>query len=139
MPPPVVFIDTNIIVDFLAKRQPFDVPAARLFNKADLGEVVACVPASVFSFIFYLLCKSLPTKKDAWQAVTKFRLLVKPLPVTEKTVDLALTSGFKDFEDAIQYQVAVENGAQVFITRNLQDFKNATIPVMTAEQFLKTL
>jgi len=46
---------------------------------------------------------------------------------------------FKDLEDAIQYQVAAQNGAQFFLTRNLQDFKNATLPVMTAEEFLKTL
>lgn len=137
--PPKVFVDTNIIVDFLTKRQPFDVHAARLFNKADLGAIEACVPTSVFPFLFYLLSKSLPLKKDAWQAVAKFRLLVKPLPVIEKTVDLALASDFKDLEDAIQYQVAAQNGAQFFLTRNLQDFKNATLPVMTAEEFLKTL
>jgi predicted nucleic acid-binding protein len=137
--PPVVFVDTNIIVDFLFARQPFDRAAARFFDKAHLGEVKACVPASVFPFLFYLLSKSLPTKKDAWQAVSQFRLLVKALPVDESVLDLALLSDFKDLEDAMQYQVAIQHGAQYFLTRNVKDFKVASIPVLSAEDFLTFL
>ena len=133
-----VFVDTNIIVDFLMKREPFDIPAALLFNEADLGEIEACVPASVFPFLFYLLTKSLRSKKDAWQTVNKFRLLVSPLPVDAKVVDLSLTSDFKDLEDAMQYQIALQNNVSVFLTRNLKDFEKSAIPVMTAETFLKS-
>jgi predicted nucleic acid-binding protein len=133
-----VFVDTNIIVDFLMKREPFDIPAALLFNKADLGEIEACVPASVFPFLFYLLTKSLRSKKDAWQTINKFRLLVSPLPVDAKVVDLSLASDFKDLEDAMQYQIALQNNVSVFLTRNLKDFEKSAIPVMTAETFLKS-
>lgn len=133
-----VFVDTNIIVDFLMKREPFDIPAALLFNEADLGEIEACVPASVFPFLFYLLTKSLRSKKDAWQTVNKFRLLVSPLPVDAKVVDLSLASDFKDLEDAMQYQIALQNNVSVFLTRNLKDFEKSAIPVMTAETFLKS-
>ncbi|MEZ4933979.1 MAG: PIN domain-containing protein [Saprospiraceae bacterium] len=133
-----VFVDTNIIVDFLMKREPFDIPAALLFNKADLGEIEACVSASVFPFLFYLLTKSLRSKKDAWQTFNKFRLLVSPLPVDAKVVDLSLASDFKDLEDAMQYQIALQNNVSVFLTRNLKDFEKSAIPVMTAETFLKS-
>lgn len=132
-----VFVDTNIIVDFLTKRQPFDFPAAQLFNKADKGEVEVCVPASVFPFLFYLLSKSLSSKAEAWSAVAQFRQLVTILSVDARIIGLALSSDFKDLEDAIQWQVALSNGAQYFLTRNMKDFKETTIPVMTAEYFLK--
>ena len=135
--PPKVFVDTNIIVDFLTKRHPFDVPAAQLFNRADKGEIEACVPASVFPFLFYLLSKLLSSRADAWMVVAQFRQLVTLVPVDKRIVDLALASDFKDLEDAIQYQVAAINGMQFFITRNLKDFKGAAIPVMTAEAFLR--
>lgn len=59
------------------------------------------------------------------------------LPVDDKVIELALQSEFRDFEDAIQYYCAIENGIEVLITRNLKDFRSATIPVMTAEEFLK--
>lgn len=57
--------------------------------------------------------------------------------MNKRILDLALASDYKDLEDAIQYQVAWVNGAQFFLTRNEKDFKDAAIPVMTAEAFLK--
>lgn len=136
---PKVFVDTNIIVDFLLRREPFDVPAAQLFNLADQGKIEACVPANVFPFLFYLLAKTISSKKAAWSAVMKFRQLVRPLPLMAKTVDLAFASDFKDLEDAMQCQVALQNGLTIFLTRNLKDFKNAPLVVMSAEDFLKTI
>ena len=58
------------------------------------------------------------------------------LAVTDKVVDLALSSDFKDFEDGLQYFTAIENNIKTLLTRNLKDYKSAEIPIMTAEQFL---
>ena len=66
-----------------------------------------------------------------------FKTLVNVLPVTDKTVELALSSDFKDFEDALQYFTAIENNVKTLLTRNLKDYKTAEITVMTAEQYLK--
>jgi predicted nucleic acid-binding protein len=62
---------------------------------------------------------------------------VKVLAVTDKIVELALVSEFKDFEDGLQYFTAIENNIKVLLTRNLKDYKAAEITVLTAEQFLK--
>jgi predicted nucleic acid-binding protein len=67
----------------------------------------------------------------------KFKTLVTVLSVSEKVVELALLSDFKDFEDALQYYTALENGVTLMLTRNLKDYKTAGIPIMTAEQYLK--
>jgi hypothetical protein len=62
------------------------------------------------------------------------------LSIDDKIVDLALNDrGFGDFEDAIQYYLAIENSQEIIITRNLKDFKISKIPVMTASEFIKTL
>jgi predicted nucleic acid-binding protein len=60
------------------------------------------------------------------------------LSVTDKVVELALSSDFKDFEDGLQYFTATENNIKVLITRNLKDFRKADFTVLTAEQFLKS-
>jgi len=52
---------------------------------------------------------------------------------------LSLQSLFKDFEDAIQYYTATQNNVPVILTRNLKDYKQSAIPVMTAEDFLKNI
>ena len=57
----------------------------------------------------------------------------------DRVINLALNDkDFRDFEDGLQYFSAIENDQDIVITRNLRDYKNAKIPVMTAEQFLKT-
>jgi predicted nucleic acid-binding protein len=65
--------------------------------------------------------------------------LVSILAVNDKTIELALSSEFKDFEDAIQYYTAIENKIEILLTRNLKDFRKAEISVLTAEQYLNSL
>ena len=47
-----------------------------------------------------------------------------------------LVTDFKDFEDAIQYHTALENGIDIIITRNKKDFKNSKLPIMAAKEYL---
>jgi predicted nucleic acid-binding protein len=58
------------------------------------------------------------------------------LPVDSKTIGLAVTSDFTDFEDAIQYYCAIENNLKTIKTRNNKDYKKATITVLTPETFI---
>ena len=131
-----LLIDTNIILDLLAKREPFYTFAAALFSLADKKKIK--LYTSSFSIINtnYILSKSL-SEKEAKEILRKFRILVKILPCDEKIIDLGLNSHFTDYEDAVQYFTATENKIDCIITRNLKDFKNSKIPVFTAEEFLK--
>ena len=61
------------------------------------------------------------------------------LPVDNKTIELALSSDFKDFEDGIQYFCAIESKCSAILTRNIIGYKHSQIPVMTAESFLNIL
>jgi len=65
----------------------------------------------------------------------KFKVLVEVAKLDDKIIELALASDFMDFEDAIQYYTAVENGVDVIITRNLRDFKTSKLPVLTAKEY----
>jgi len=131
-----VFVDTDVIFDLLAKREPFYKYAARLFTNADQQELKICVSSLCFGNINYILSKQKSTT-EARKILSRFKVLVEVLPVDDKVVELALNSDFKDFEDAIQYYCAIENGIKVLITRNLKDYKQASIPVLTAEEFVK--
>lgn len=68
----------------------------------------------------------------------KLKTLVNILPVDERVIEQALNSDFTDFEDAIQYFTAVNNGINVLLIRNKVDFKKSKIPIATAEEFLKS-
>ncbi len=131
-----VFVDTDIILDVLSKRDPFYKFAAHLFSKADKRELEIGVSSLSFSNLNYLLSKKygvIETRK----ILLRFKALVSVMTVDDKIIELALGSDFKDFEDAIQYYCAIENGYKTLLTRNLKDYKKANIPIMTAESFVK--
>jgi predicted nucleic acid-binding protein len=131
-----IFVDTDVVFDLLAKREPFYTFAAQLFTNADKQEVTICVSSRCFGNLNYILSKH-KSAIEARKILSRFKVLVTILPVDDKIIELALNSDFKDFEDAIQYYCAIENGINILITRNLKDFKPVRIPVLTAEEFVK--
>jgi predicted nucleic acid-binding protein len=131
-----IFVDTDVIFDLLAKREPFYNYSAKLFTHADKQELTICVSSLCFRNLNYILSKQ-KSATEARKILSRFKVLVNVLPVDDKVIELALNSDFKDFEDAIQYYCAIENGIKIIITRNLKDFKHARIPVLTAEEFVK--
>lgn len=130
-----IFIDSDIILDLFAKREPYYEHAAKLFSLIDNGKIKGFVSSLIFSNLFYILSR-LKSKSQARNILLKLKVLVSILPVDEKIIELALASNFKDFEDAIQYYVAKEHNISTLITRNIKDYKNAEIIVLTAEDFI---
>jgi len=131
-----LLVDTNIIIDLLAKREEFYEPAAQLFSLADQNKVKLYVCSLSFANAHYILSRHLPESKVR-EILRKLKVLVNVISLDSKVIDLALNSDFKDFEDAIQYYAAMESNINIIITRNLKDFKKSDIPVMTGLQFIK--
>ena len=101
-----LFIDSDIILDWLAARKPHYAPAAALFFLAERRALEAYVSPLIFANLFYILRK-LKSPKEARMILKKLRLLVRVLPIDEKILDQALSSEFTDFEDAIQIPYGV--------------------------------
>ena len=78
-------------------------------------------------------------EKDARAAIKMFTTKLSVITEDSTIVQQAIDSNFADFEDAVQYYTAKSAGAEFIITRNIRDYQQATIPVLTAEQFLRTL
>jgi predicted nucleic acid-binding protein len=133
-----VFLDTNIILDFLGERANFYEPAARILTLADKKKIKIYTSPSSISNTYYILSKYENTKA-ALEKIRLFRLLCFISIMDEEVIDKAINANFKDFEDAMQYFSALATNCEVIITRNEKDFKNALIPVMNAESYLETL
>lgn len=130
-----LFIDTNIVLDLLIKREPFYHDAAILFSLADKKEIELSLSSLTIANTSYILLKHTDSI-NAKYILRKFRLLTEILMLDSKIIDLALhDENFSDFEDALQYFTAVENQQDLIITRNLRDFKTSNLPVMTAKQY----
>ena len=133
-----VFIDTDVIVDFLTDRKPFSLESAKIFSLIDQKKIKGCVSSLSFSNIYYVLRK-FGTHKKVISSLQELSEMVDILKVDGDIVKSALTSDFKDFEDSIQYFAAQEHKkVDCIITRNIKDYKDSSIPVMTPETFLVT-
>jgi len=132
-----VFVDSDIILDLLSAREPHYKYAAELFSLADTNSIKISVSSLSFANVNYILSREY-SADQARKKLLKFKTLVSVLPVNDKIIELALVSDFKDFEDGIQYFTAIESNIATILTRNLRDFKKSEIPVLTAEQYLKS-
>lgn len=130
-----VFVDTDVCIDLLSGRKPYNKTAELLFSLADMGKIKIYISSLSFANIDYALRSQYSTTHSR-QIIGKFKTLVNVLAVDSKTIDLAIVSDFTDFEDAIQYYCAIENNLTTVITRNIKDYKKATIKVMTPETFI---
>ena len=131
-----VFLDTNVVIDLLAGREPFYKEAQVLFTLADRGQLQLQISALTFANASYALAKHYPVA-DAKKYLQQFKVLVSILSLDDKAIELALASEFLDIEDGFQYFAALAGGASVIVTRNKKDFSKANIPVLTAAEYLR--
>ncbi|MFA6979678.1 MAG: PIN domain-containing protein [Ignavibacteriaceae bacterium] len=119
-----LFVDSDIILDLLAKREPHYIHAAELFTLIDRKAITAYTSPLIFANLHYLLKKS-TSNTYALKSLRKLKTLINILPIDEKIIDQSLNSEFNDFEDAIQYFTAVNNGITLILTRNKIDYKKS--------------
>jgi predicted nucleic acid-binding protein len=135
--PQKIYLDSDIILDYLAERQPHHEAAAKIMNLLEMREVHGYVSSLIIWNLYYLLSKNYGASQ-ARTTLQKFRKLVHILPVTEETIDAAFSSNMKDFEDAVQYFAFKKGEIDVFISRNLKDYPKNTAIIMTPIEFLNT-
>ena len=131
-----VFIDTNVIIDLLAKREPFYIESQKIFSLSDTNQIELIISSLSIVNTYYIL-NDVMKIKDARLIIGKFKVLVQSSDLSDKIIELALNDAkFKDFEDGVQYYSALESQCQLIVTRNLKDFKNSKIPVLSPREFI---
>lgn len=133
-----IFSDTDIILDVITGRKPFSIEASSLFTLIETEQIKSSTSSLTFSNIYYVLRKY-ATHHRVVSRLSELSELLQIMNVDDMIIKRALQSGFKDFEDAIQYHAALSNPEiGLIVTRNIKDYKQAELPVMTPGTFLKT-
>ena len=128
------FIDTNIIIDFIADRKPFSKAAAKLFDYSEKGKIKLFISSLSYSNIYYVVKKS-TTHKEMIMVLRELETMTETLDVTKSIIKSSLSSDFKDFEDAIQYYTAISNKkTSAIVTRDTKDYKQSNLAVLTPEE-----
>lgn len=126
-----LFLDTKVILDFLADREPFAKHAAIIFDQAEKGNINIYVSAISFNNLYFILRK-VSTHKKAMHLLSLLNDLVSVVEVDQEILAEAISSEFKDFEDAIQDACAARvKKLDALITRNLKDFKKSKVATLS--------
>lgn len=131
-----IFLDTNVVIDFLANREPFADSATEIFNLSEEGHVKLYISAVSYNNIYYILRRSL-TNAAVIKILEQLCELTSTQDVTASIISNSLKSNFKDFEDAIQYNCALSvPKLYALVTRDTKDFRKSNIPVLTPDELL---
>ena len=133
-----VLLDTDIIFDFVLEREPFFQAARDLILLNTKGQFEGYISSTTPVNLFYLGRKIVGAVQIR-QGIGDLLKLVQVCPITHACLTQALSLSFADYEDAVQHSSAAEIGLDAIVTRNLKDYKNATLPVFSPTDFLVKL
>ena len=134
-----IFIDTNILLDFLARRGDFFVPAWSVISRSKRGDKILVSALSFATASYVLETHHKQSPETIKTLIEDFVRTCSVTPVDSHTIDESIASSFSDFEDAMQYYSALREGADLIITRNKGDYEAAQIPVYEPQEYLDLL
>lgn len=132
-----IFLDTNIIVDFILERDGAE-NAANILQLGEDGKIELAVSFLTMANTAYIARKG-HTQEQLYSIMSDLSAMFKTLPMDETQLEQTLEQPVTDFEDMLQYQCARANFCDVIITRNKKHFAFAQLPVLTPSEYLRDL
>lgn len=132
-----LFVDSDVVIDFFTDREPHANPASELFELNEQGIIKVYLSALSINNIYYIVRRFLGHKKTI-EVVELLAEMTEIVGTTKKEIIQALKNDFSDYEDSVQYSSALTiKKLDTIITRNVKDYRNSSIAVMTPLNFLK--
>lgn len=130
----VVLVDTNVVLDYILDREPYNVNAKKIMEICSQETIYGSIALHSVSIIWYVLRRIPENNRREW-----LKHILEILEVVgtshEEVVKAINMDSFKDFEDCLQDRCAATIHAQYIITNNVKDFAKSTIQVITPENF----
>ena len=130
-----LFLDTNVVVDLCAGRQPYYADAAKIMELAARHEISLIVSSLTIVNVAYVLRKAVGID-EMYAKLEAFLKYVDVSPIDESAVKSAISINRKDFEDAVQYYSASSYDADLIITRDKSGFSGFPIEACSPTEFI---
>ena len=134
-----VIIDTNIIIDAIAAREPFKETSQKIVRSVSKREFQGAITASTITDIYYIANKFLRDKEKTINVIKKLFVLFDVIVVTKEDCLKAFETQIQDYEDSLLFVCAFKWNADFIVTRNQTDFLNSVIVAISPEEFLSKL
>lgn len=133
-----MFLDSDVILDIVMARQEFYSDSSTVLALIEDQTYQGVTSSNYIANVYYVL-RSEGGDQNARALIRTLLNHILILPITHSDILTALDSSFSDFEDSLQHESAKNYGCDVIITRNLADYRYASMPVFSPTQFLATL
>jgi predicted nucleic acid-binding protein len=131
-----VLLDTNVIIDAFASREPWNSDAERIILLASEDKLETVICASSVTDIFYICNKIFRDTSRTREVIKTLFNIFNVIDVKKKDLEEALSSEVNDFEDALISSCAKRTKSQYIVTRNIKDFEKSLVPAITPKEFL---
>ena len=133
-----ILVDTNVVLDALLDREPHSEAAVTILDLIESKTVTGYLAGTTVTKIFCLVQKT-STDKNERKIIEDLLTLFKVAPIDEAILKASLKNEFKDYEDGVIYEAALKVNAELIVTRNIKDFKQSKLLVLSPVEFLSTL
>ena len=127
-----------MVIDFVVKRAPFDIEALEIFRLLGRGKFIGYMTSITPVNVFYV-GRKIKGAADTRRSIKRLLDVLEVCIADKILLEKSLWSSITDYEDAVQHDCAVAEGLDAVVTRNLSDYKNATLPVYSPADFLNLL
>ena len=132
-----VLLDTNIVIDNLARRDEYE-ESLQILELCENSVLEGVVTTVTIMDLMYILRKHLDPA-DVRDAVQMLLQVVDIVPALKSDINTALTGEFSDFEDAVQASCAARAKADYIITRNTKHFVKSSMPAILPGDMLELI
>ena len=133
-----VYIDCNILIDWLLDREPFSTFSAKIIELTETKKIKSYVSPLTLANTYYIIQKEL-NKRIADEFIKDSISLFEILSITKENVIYAINNKFNDFEDDLHTAIAEKNKLSYIVTRNKKDFESSKIDIVDAEELLRII
>ena len=130
-----VFLDTNVVIDFMGEREGFFDDAAAIFAMIEDRKITASASALTIVNCAYILKKAF-SADIMLEKVEALCQMLDVMPINRSQLIDAVKLKPFDYEDAVQFLSALPYHPDVIITRDKKGFIDFGILVMTPAEFI---
>ena len=135
-----LFLDANVLIDFMSERLPHYLEAATIFTLAVEHKCTIAVSSLSMVTSNYICCERCNMPLADWKKKANImKSFVEVCSVDSEDIFFSCDSDWRDYEDNVQYEVAKRYVCDVIVTRNPQDFGQSDIPVLTQNEVIEII
>ena len=136
---PRIFLDTNILLDYLLFRSEEALAVEYLFNVCRQETIELYIAVHSLTNLFYIMRTDLSAAKRK-QIVLNFAAMCHMQEISSDTIERAVAGAYSDdLEDALQIQCAIDCRADYVLTRDTEGFNNCPIKVLAPHLLIHEL